>query len=182
MGRRHGSGWRRGLAWHFAMQEAMEQGEGWEHGIGAVYEVLAEDFLYPTPKTRDLPRQPRHAPLDCGRPRRKHVPDWPCCSWDEAHLACAYGQNSGLTPDASQTQGPSDMPGGWAEDERNAFTAEGRPGRAPWFNHIKGLLGIRTLPTRLSRWHGTLLPQARRLWLHAGTGRRSHCHPRQCCG
>ena len=37
---------RRGNAWHFAMQEAVEHGEGWEHGIGKVYEVLVEDFRF----------------------------------------------------------------------------------------------------------------------------------------
>ena len=56
-----------------------------------------------------------------------------------------YGTELGFDtrcePDGKVRQ---DMPGGWAEDERDTFTAEGRTAEEqPWFNHIQGLLGIR---------------------------------------
>ena len=56
-----------------------------------------------------------------------------------------YGTELGFDtrcePDGKVRQ---DMPGGWAEDERDAFTEEGRTTEEQaWFNHIHGLLQMR---------------------------------------
>ncbi len=135
------------FAWHFAMQEAVHQGEGWEHGIGAVYEVLAEDFLYPNPNklVTFLDNHDTHrwiaeaggidkaragiAMLLMGR-------GTPCL-----YYGTELGFDTRCEPDGKVRQ---DMPGGWAQDERSAFEASGRlDDEQAWFNHVRGLLNLR---------------------------------------
>ena len=57
-----------------------------------------------------------------------------------------YGTELGFDtrcePDGKVRQ---DFPGGWEGDDRNAFSKEERtPQEAEWFNHVHGLLSLRT--------------------------------------
>ena len=135
------------FAWHFAMQEAVHQGEGWEHGIGAVYEVLAEDFLYPNPNrlVTFLDNHDTHrwiaeagdvdkaragiAMLLMGR-------GMPCL-----YYGTELGFDTRCEPDGKVRQ---DMPGGWVEDDRSGFEASERnKNQQAWFDHVHGLLNLR---------------------------------------
>ena len=135
------------FAWHFAMQEAIEQGEGWEHGIGKVYEVLAEDFLYPDPQklvtfldNHDTHRWIAEAGEDdkakAGLTMLLMGRGTPCL-----YYGSELGFDTRCEPDGKVRQ---DFPGGWIEDDRSAFSAEGRtPRESEWFDHIHGLLSLR---------------------------------------
>ena len=140
------------FAWHFAMQEAMEQGEGWEHGIGAVYEVMAEDFLYPDPQklVTFLDNHDTHRWIAEAGSEDKARAGLAMLLMGRGTPCLYYGTELGFDtrcePDGKVRQ---DMPGGWTEDDRDAFTAEGRtPDEQPWFDHIQGLLRIRNVYPR----------------------------------
>ena len=136
------------FAWHFAMQEAMEHGEGWEHGIGKVYEVLAEDFLYKDPArlvtfldNHDTHRWIAEAGDDdkakAGLAMLLMGRGTPCL-----YYGTELGFDTRCEPDGKVRQ---DFPGGWEGDDRNAFSKEERtPQEAEWFNHVHGLLSLRT--------------------------------------
>ena len=135
------------FAWHFAMQEAVHQGEGWEHGIGAVYEVLAEDFLYPHPNrlvtfldNHDTHRWIAEAGNDdkarAGIAMLLMGRGIPCL-----YYGTELGFDTRCEPDGKVRQ---DIPGGWAEDARSAFEAGGRTeNEQVWFDHVRGLLNLR---------------------------------------
>ena len=140
------------FAWHFAMQEAVHQGEGWEHGIGAVYEVLAEDFLYPQPNrlVTFLDNHDTHRWIAEAGSEDKARAGLAMLLMGRGTPCLYYGTELGFDtrcePDGKVRQ---DMPGGWTEDDRDAFSAEGRtPDEQPWFDHIQGLLRIRNVYPR----------------------------------
>jgi glycosidase len=140
------------FAWHFAMQEAMEQGEGWEHGIGAVYEVMAEDFLYSDPQklVTFLDNHDTHRWIAEAGSEDKARAGLAMLLMGRGTPCLYYGTELGFDtrcePDGKVRQ---DMPGGWTEDDRDAFTAEGRTSHEqPWFDHIQGLLRIRNVYPR----------------------------------
>ena len=135
------------FAWHFAMQEAMEQGEGWEHGIGAVYEVLAEDFLYPNPQTlvTFLDNHDTHRWIAEAGDENKARAGLAMLLMGRGTPCLYYGTELGFDtrcePDGKVRQ---DMPGGWSEDPRDAFTEAGRtPDEQAWYSHVHGLLQVR---------------------------------------
>ena len=135
------------FAWHFAMQEAMEQGEGWEHGIGKVYEVLVEDFLYPDPQklVTFLDNHDTHRWIAEAGDADKAKAGLAMLLMGRGTPCLYYGTELGFDtrcePDGKVRQ---DFPGGWPEDGRNAFAAEGRTAEeSVWFNHVHGLLNIR---------------------------------------
>ena len=135
------------FAWHFAMQEAMHQGEGWEHGIGAVYEVLAEDFLYPNPNklVTFLDNHDTHRWIAEAGDTDKARAGIAMLLMGRGIPCLYYGTELGFDtrcePDGKVRQ---DMPGGWAEDERSAFEASGRrDDEQAWFDHVRGLLNLR---------------------------------------
>ncbi len=135
------------FAWHFAMQEAMEQGEGWEHGIGKVYEVLVEDFLYPDPQklVTFLDNHDTHRWIAEAGDADKAKAGLAMLLMGRGTPCLYYGTELGFDtrcePDGKVRQ---DFPGGWPEDGRNAFAAEGRtPEESVWFDHVHGLLNIR---------------------------------------
>ena len=135
------------FAWHFAMQEAMEHGEGWEHGIGKVYEVLVEDFLYPDPQTlvTFLDNHDTHRWIAEAGDADKAKAGLAMLLMGRGTPCLYYGTELGFDtrcePDGKVRQ---DFPGGWPEDDRNAFAAEGRtPEESVWFDHVHGLLSIR---------------------------------------
>jgi glycosidase len=135
------------FAWHFAMQEAAEQGEGWEHGIGKVYEVLVEDFLYPDPQklVTFLDNHDTHRWIAEAGDADKAKAGLAMLLMGRGTPCLYYGTELGFDtrcePDGKVRQ---DFPGGWLEDDRNAFSAEGRmPEESEWFDHVHGLLSIR---------------------------------------
>jgi neopullulanase len=135
------------FAWHFAMQEAVERGEGWEHGIGAVYEVLAEDFLYPHPErlVTFLDNHDTHRWIaEAGDDDRARA-GLAMLLMGRGTPCLYYGTELGFAtrcePDGKVRQ---DMPGGWPGDSRDAFAEAGRtPEEQGWFNHVHGLLDLR---------------------------------------
>ena len=135
------------FAWHFAMQEAMEQGEGWEHGIGKVYEVLVEDFLYPDPQklVTFLDNHDTHRWIAEAGDADKAKAGLAMLLMGRGTPCLYYGTELGFDtrcePDGKVRQ---DFPGGWPEDGRNAFAAEERTAEeSVWFDHVHGLLNIR---------------------------------------
>ena len=85
----------------------MEQGEGWEHGIGAVYEVMAEDFLYPDPQklVTFLDNHDTHRWIaEAGSEDKARAGLAMLLMRNGAHLACTTGQSSDLTPVANPTE------------------------------------------------------------------------------
>ena len=135
------------FAWHFAMQEAVEHGEGWEHGIGKVYEVLVEDFLYPNPQklVTFLDNHDTHRWIAEAGNADKAKAGLAMLLMGRGTPCLYYGTELGFAtrcePDGKVRQ---DFPGGWPEDDRNAFSAEGRtPQESEWFNHVHGLLSLR---------------------------------------
>ncbi|MGB1637012.1 MAG: alpha-amylase family glycosyl hydrolase, partial [Flavobacteriales bacterium] len=135
------------FAWHFAMQEAVSQGEGWEHGIGAVYEVLAEDFLYPHPErlVTFLDNHDTHRWIAEAGSDDKARAGLAMLLMGRGTPCLYYGTELGFAtrcePDGKVRQ---DMPGGWSEDSRDAFTLEGRTAQEqPWYDLIHGLLEVR---------------------------------------
>ena len=135
------------FAWHFAMQEAAEHGEGWEHGIGKVYEVLVEDFLYPNPQTlvTFLDNHDTHRWIAEAGDADKAKAGLAMLLMGRGTPCLYYGTELGFDtrcePDGKVRQ---DFPGGWPEDDRSAFSAKGRtPQESEWFNHVQGLLSLR---------------------------------------
>ena len=135
------------FAWHFAMQEAAHQGEGWEHGIGAVYEVLAEDFLYPDPNrlVTFLDNHDTHRWIAEAGGSDKARAGIAMLLMGRGMPCLYYGTELGFDtrcePDGKVRQ---DMPGGWAEDKRSAFEVGGRTEEEQaWFDQVHGLLNLR---------------------------------------
>lgn len=135
------------FAWHFAMQEAVHQGEGWEHGIGRVYEVLAEDFLYPNPNrlVTFLDNHDTHRWIAEAGSADKARAGLAMLLLGRGMPCLYYGTELGFAtrcePDGLVRQ---DMPGGWAGDARNAFEAEGRTDEEQrWHQWVQGLLRLR---------------------------------------
>lgn len=115
---------------HIALRTALLQPEGWDGGWVGLYEMLANDFLYPDPgrlvvfaENHDTPRVLAHLNGDV----------------DLFKMAIAYVATMRGTPQfyyGSEVllQGPrerndgalrADMPGGWAGDAADAFTGKG---------------------------------------------------------
>jgi len=115
---------------HIALRNALVQPEGWESGWVGLYEMLANDFLYPDPdalvvfaENHDTPRLLAHVDGDVGL--------WKI---GMAHLATVRGIPQFYYGSEVLLRGPkqrddgllrADMPGGWAGDAGNAFTGAG---------------------------------------------------------
>ncbi|MDA0729500.1 MAG: alpha-amylase family glycosyl hydrolase [Bacteroidetes bacterium] len=149
----HGWGDQTGLdgtvdfAWHFAMQEAVHEGEGWERGIGKVYEVLAEDFLYLHPENlvTFLDNHDTHRWIAEAGDVNKAKAGLAMLLLGRGIPCLYYGTELGFQtrcePDGQVRQ---DMPGGWAEDKRTAFEASGRTStETSWFQWVHGLATLR---------------------------------------
>ena len=115
---------------HIALRNALLQPDGWETGWVGLYEMLANDFLYPAPdrlvvfaENHDTSRLFAHldGDLDLWKVAMAYVatmrgtPQFYYGS--EALLRGPKERNDGLLR--------ADMPGGWAGDQASAFTGEG---------------------------------------------------------
>jgi glycosidase len=115
---------------HLALRTALVQPEGWESGWIGLYEMLANDFLYPDPaalvvfaENHDTPRLLAHVDGDLAL--------W---KLGMAYLATVrgtpqfyYGSEVLLRGPKERNDGQlrADMPGGWAGDAADAFTGKG---------------------------------------------------------
>ena len=115
---------------HLALRNALVQPEGWETGWTGLYEMLANDFLYPDPdalvvfaENHDTPRLLAHVDGDLAL--------W---KLGMAYLATVrgtpqfyYGSEVLLRGPKERNDGQlrADMPGGWAGDAADAFTGKG---------------------------------------------------------
>lgn len=115
---------------HLALRNALVQPEGWASGWIGLYEMLANDFLYPDPEelvvfaeNHDTPRLLAHVDGDLalwklGMAYLATVRGTPQFYYgSEVLLRGAKERNDGLLR--------ADMPGGWAGDAGDAFTGAG---------------------------------------------------------
>jgi neopullulanase len=115
---------------HIALRNALVQPEGWESGWIGLYEMLANDFVYPDPdalvvfaENHDTPRLLAHVDGDLAL--------W---KLGMAYLATVrgtpqfyYGSEVLLRGPKERNDGQlrADMPGGWTGDAADAFTGNG---------------------------------------------------------
>jgi len=115
---------------HIALRTALTQPEGWDGGFTGLYEMLANDFLYPEPgrlvvfaENHDTPRALAHF-------------DGEIALWKMAIAYVAtmrgtpqfyYGSEVLLRGPKERNDGllRADMPGGWAGDAADAFGGRG---------------------------------------------------------
>lgn len=115
----------------FAMQKAFDEKEGWDTGLARLYEILAHDFVYKSPKdllifldNHDNGRFHKDSSVAIGRLKlataflltMRGIPQM------------YYGTEILLPGDDAKGHGDirRDFPGGWASDKHNAFSPEGR--------------------------------------------------------
>lgn len=115
---------------HIALRTALMQPEGWDHGFVGLYEMLANDFVYPDPgrlvvfaENHDTPRALAHFDGD--------VALWKMAM---AYIATVRGTPQFYYGSEVLLRGPkerndgllrADMPGGWAGDGGDAFSGRG---------------------------------------------------------
>lgn len=115
--------------WHYAARDAVTQDFGWTEGISKMYYTLAKDFLTPNPMqhvtfldNHDMDRFYGTIGKDFNKYKvgitllltTRGIP----CLFYGTELLFPEGGPHGILR--------KDMPGGWAEDSRSVFTAEGR--------------------------------------------------------
>jgi len=115
---------------HIALRNALVQPEGWESGWIGLYEMLANDFVYPDPdalvvfaENHDTPRLLAHVEGDLAL--------W---KLGMAYLATVRGTPQFYYGSEVLLRGPkerndgllrADMPGGWTGDAADAFSGDG---------------------------------------------------------
>lgn len=114
-----------------ALNAAFRESEGWNTGIIRLYEILSQDFNYPDPNNlvvfadnHDVNRY-----LDSQKDDvRKMKMAMAFVLTTRGIPQIYYGSEILMTTgeDKGDGQKRKDFPGGWKEDPRNAFTAEGR--------------------------------------------------------
>jgi len=117
-----------------AIQKAFDEEDGWETGLARLYEVLAHDFTYPNWNNllvfidnHDKGRFHRDSSLEISRMKlaltflltTRGIPQ------------IYYGTEFLLPGDDANGHGDirRDFPGGWADDQKSAFTSQGRTDR-----------------------------------------------------
>jgi len=131
---------------YFAINKAFNEEDGWTEGLSRLYYVLAQDFLYTHPENNlifcdnhDLNRFYTSLEEDLDRWKMgitfllttRGIP------------MVYYGTEILMTGEEHQGHGfiRKDFPGGWAEDNHNAFSAEGRTVQQnEAFNFMQNLL------------------------------------------
>jgi glycosidase len=115
---------------HIALRTALMQPEGWDYGLVGLYEMLANDFVYPDPgrlvvfaENHDTPRALAHFDGD--------IALWKMAM---AYIATVRGTPQFYYGSEVLLRGPkerndgllrADMPGGWDGDAGDAFSGRG---------------------------------------------------------
>ncbi|RZA21715.1 MAG: alpha-amlyase [Lysobacteraceae bacterium] len=134
---------------HVALRDALAKPEGWDSGWIYLYEMLANDFLYPDPdalvvfaENHDSSRLLAHLDGDIGL--------W---KLGMAYIATVRGTPQFYYGSEVLLRGPkerndgllrADMPGGWAGDSADAFTGQGlSPAQRDAQTYIRALFNWR---------------------------------------
>ncbi|HYG37896.1 MAG TPA: glycoside hydrolase family 13 protein [Cytophagales bacterium] len=136
----------------FPINEAMLSGVNepaeWNKGLGKLYHTLAEDFLYKDPNrnvifldNHDMTR----TYTSYGEDLNKFKQGITLLMTLRGIPQLYYGTEILMTGDGAQhSEVRKDFPGGWAEDNRNAFTKEGRTTQEnEAFEYVKALANWR---------------------------------------
>lgn len=134
---------------YFAIGKAFNERTGWIEGLSRLYYVLAQDFIYPNAAV-NLAFLDNH---DLNRYYSSMGEDLKKWKMGVSFLLTTkripmiyYGTEILMTGEEHVGHGAirEDFPGGWMEDERNAFTSEGRTAEEDEaFNYMKDLLNWR---------------------------------------
>jgi len=134
----------------YAVSSAFNEPNGWNTGVAKLYDNLAHDFLYPRPNdlvvfadNHDLSRlySTYNENLDKVKMALTYV------LTTRGVPSLLYGTEILMEGHEHAGHGKmrKDFPGGWNDDNRNAFTEEGRSEKEnEIFNHIKTLAEYRT--------------------------------------
>ena len=148
----------------FALSTAYREYVSGDGGLGAVYQVIAQDFLYGDPQmimtladNHDMPRiaflAENAADPDAARERMMQVLTMLFTSRGIPQIL--YGTEIGMVGGPSHVELREDVPGGFPGDERSAFTESGRTdAENEIFDHVQTLLRLRSEHPALTR--GTL--------------------------
>ena len=133
----------------FAMHKAFDEKDGWDTGLARLYEILAHDFVYPSPNNllifadnHDIGRFHRDSSQALGRLKLAMAFLLTTRGIPEIY----YGTEIILPGDDAKGHGDirRDFPGGWEGDLKSAFTTDGRTNRQnEIFNYISTILNWR---------------------------------------
>lgn len=134
---------------NYAVSSAFNEDNGWDRGLARFYEHLSQDFLYPRPHdllvfadNHDLSR----VYTTMGENMDKLKMAMTYIFTVRGTPVLQYGTEILMTGEEHAGHGKmrKDFPGGWEEDEQNAFTEEGRTEEQnEIFNHIQKLIDFR---------------------------------------
>jgi len=129
-----------------ALNKAFSEPEGWNTGIVRLYEILAQDFSYPSPNNIVVFAD-NH---DVNRYLDSQNDDVRKLKMAMAYILTTrgipqiyYGTEILLTTGSDKGDGSKrkDFPGGWAGDPRNAFTPQGRTNaETDMYNYLRKLI------------------------------------------
>lgn len=115
----------------YAMNKAFDEKEGWDTGLLRLYEILAHDFLYANPQNilifpdnHDMSRFMKDKDMAIGRYKLGMAFLFTTRGIPQIY----YGTEILMDGDDANGHGVlrKDFPGGWPDDKRSAFTADGR--------------------------------------------------------
>ena len=142
---------------YYAIKDGLNQEDGWTSGLAQIYYVLARDFLYNDPfqnvifiDNHDLDRFYSSVDEDM----RKYKMGLGILLTMRGIPMLYYGDEIAMTGLEHTGHGNirKDFPGGWKEDERNAFTEKGRTEREnEAFDFIRKLANWRQSSEAISK-------------------------------
>ena len=131
---------------HHTLRKALNEPFGWSSGLSAMYQTLAQDFLYSDPMLNviflDNHDTERFISL-VGEDVQKFKIALGYLLTIRGIPQLYYGSEIGMSglKDLGDANVRKDFPGGWPGDPRSAFTAEGRtPQENELFNYLRTLL------------------------------------------
>ncbi len=134
---------------NYAVTGAFNEDNGWDRGLARFYEHLSQDFLYPRPHdllvfadNHDLSRV--YTTMGENMDKLKMAMTYIFTLRGTPVLQ--YGTEILMTGEEHAGHGKmrKDFPGGWEEDEQNAFTSEGRnEAQNEIFDYIQKLIDFR---------------------------------------
>ncbi len=129
---------------YYAFNDAVHNKQSWTGGVSKIYYTLAADYLYNAPEklvtfldNHDLARFAGNVQMDLKKLRLGY--NW---LFTMRGIPCLYyGSELGMHQTKNHGLLREDFPGGWPEDEQNAFTPEGRtPIQDSIFSYLRNLL------------------------------------------